>query len=666
MTPDPAWEAFAAREPYFAVLTDPQFLRANLTPERERGFFANGEEVVAWMLGVIDAGLAPQFAPISTLEYGCGVGRLAIPLARRPGYVAAVDRSPAMLDFARREAERRAVGHIEFQTPAACFSSGRTFELVVCYHVLQRLRPPDGVALVGRLLDLIAPDGIGVFQWPRRTGRSRVVRASRWLRERLPGANALTNRLRGASPDAPFIPTHTYQLERLLPLFENAGFGLTHVVFEQQEALDYTILFAKRSSKRSARRSPATVDAAIAANGVVNPSDVSDEEMERAIATAETYFSALTNWEHHLAKPFSQVDEAPPILVNVATVLQMLRLTPGMSVVDFGGGTGWLSRFLSQLGCRVTLLDVSPTALRIAQELYRRQPLAGNQPAPQFLQFDGRHVPLPDESVDRIIFFDAFHHAPNPDTVIRACARVLKPGGIIAFAEPGPRHADAPRSKFEVRTYGVVEKDVDVHAVWRSARASGFVDIRMCIFNAQPHHVSLDEFENFLAGGGTQEAWVASTRTFLRHIRGFFLVKGGTPRADSRSTTGLACEIHVASTTVTGTTGQPLRIEATVTNSGTATWLPSGEMYGGVFLGAHLYDANGALLNFDFHTEPLTDPPRAIAPGETVRCVVTLPPLDAGVYRIELDCVAANVTWFALIGSLPVTLTAHVQRAEQS
>jgi len=29
--PDPRWEAFAAREPYFAVLTDPKFLRANLT-----------------------------------------------------------------------------------------------------------------------------------------------------------------------------------------------------------------------------------------------------------------------------------------------------------------------------------------------------------------------------------------------------------------------------------------------------------------------------------------------------------------------------------------------------------------------------------------------------------------------------------------------------------
>src|SRR4029079_9232289 len=81
---DSRFEAFAAREPYFAVLTDPKFLRANLTPAHEREFFASGEAIASWMLAVIDAGLAPQFAPMSMLEYGCGLGRLALPPAPRP------------------------------------------------------------------------------------------------------------------------------------------------------------------------------------------------------------------------------------------------------------------------------------------------------------------------------------------------------------------------------------------------------------------------------------------------------------------------------------------------------------------------------------------------------------------------------------------------------
>ena len=98
-----AFDDFAAREPYFAVVTSPRFLRANLTPEHEREFFASGEALVDRMFAIIEAGLVPKFAPVAMLEYGCGVGRLAIPLSRRPGSVTAVDRSGVMLDVARRE-----------------------------------------------------------------------------------------------------------------------------------------------------------------------------------------------------------------------------------------------------------------------------------------------------------------------------------------------------------------------------------------------------------------------------------------------------------------------------------------------------------------------------------------------------------------------------------
>jgi len=137
--PDPVFDAFAAREPYFAVVTDPRFLRANLTAAHEREFFATGEALVDRLFAIIEAGLVPGFAPVSMLEYGCGLGRLAIPLSRRPGSVTAIDRSPVMLELARREAERRGAGHIAFETPDAFQATSRKFDLVICYHVLQRL-----------------------------------------------------------------------------------------------------------------------------------------------------------------------------------------------------------------------------------------------------------------------------------------------------------------------------------------------------------------------------------------------------------------------------------------------------------------------------------------------------------------------------------------------
>jgi 2-polyprenyl-3-methyl-5-hydroxy-6-metoxy-1,4-benzoquinol methylase len=656
--PDLRWEAFAAREPHFAVLTDPRFLRANLTPGHEREFFASGEALVSWMLGVIDAGLAPQFAPMSTLEYGCGPGRLALPLAQRPGSVTAVDRSPVMLDLARREAERRGLDHIAFQTAAQLFAAPRTFDLVVCYHVLQRLTRPDGMALLRRLIGLVGPGGVGVFQWPYRADDSLLVTASRWARENIPGANGVANRLRGKPAGDPFIPTHIYDLAEMLAEFDRADIRSTHVALEHPDHLDYAIVLAHKRESTSAtakRRDREAVKA------VPHADAASDAELDAYNRAAEAYFTSLAGWEHHLAKPFSQVEETPTLLMGLAVLLQALRLTPGMTVLEFGAGSGWLSRFLTQMGCRMLLLDVSPTALRIARELYARQPVLGDRPAPEFLEFDGRRIGLPDASVDRIVCFDAFHHAPNPHAVIREFARVLVNGGIAGFAEPGPRHAEAPRSQFESQTYGVVERDVDVHDIWRTAAACGFADLRMCVFHGLPYHVSLQEYEELVAGGPAQEDWLASTRKFLRHVRTFSLVKAGAERADSRTPAGLACDIRATLASAPAVAGQPIVVDAIVTNSGTATWLASDAPRGAVALGSHLYDeASGALVTFDFHVERLTDPPREIPPGGTVRCRVTLPPIAAGRYRLELDCVASHVTWFAQVGSRPATVIVEV------
>ena len=658
-----AFDDFAAREPYFAVVTSPRFLRANLTPEHEREFFASGEIFVDRMFAIIEAGLVPKFAPVAMLEYGCGVGRLAIPLARRPGSVTVVDRSSVMLDFARREAERRGVGHIIVQTPEECAAASRKFDLVLCYHVLQRLRRDDGLALIRRLVDRISANGVGVFQWPLTTGVSTGVAITRWARERVPGVNGVMNRLRGKPATEPFIPTHAYALDDVMNVLKAAGCRDSHVVFERADDLDYAMVLTRKAGASAdvARQAavavarPAERSAAHSASAVASDAEI--DEFNRA---AEAYYATLANWDHHLAKPFSQIAETPAILANLTVMLQSLELSPGLRVLDFGGGTGWLSRDLSQLGCRIIILDVSPTALAIAREHYARHPVIGDQPAPEFLLFDGRRIDLPDASVDRIVCFDAFHHAANPDAIVSEFGRILVPGGRAAFAEPGPRHSESARSSFESTTYGVVERDVDIHAIWRTAQTSGFSDLRMCVFHEPAYQVSLAEYEDLVTGGPAQTRWLESTRTFLHLVRDFVLIKAGDVRTDSRQPRGLACEIRAAATSATVPAGTPLVVEATVTNTGQAYWLPSDAPHGGVSLGAHVYDEHGALVNFEASRAPLATPPRTIAPNEAVSCRLTISGLRPGRYRVEVDCVAERVTWFAQAGSTPAVVSVEI------
>jgi ubiquinone/menaquinone biosynthesis C-methylase UbiE len=440
----------------------------------------------------------------------------------------------------------------------------------------------------------------------------------------------------------------------VLSVVKAAGCRGMQVVFEESDGLDYAIAFARKPDRTAGviHVAPAPVRSAAHSAAVA----ATDAEIDRFNRSAESYYATLSNWNHYLAKPFSQIAETPAILANLAVVLQSLTLSPGLRVLEFGAGSGWLSRWLTQLGCQVTLLDVSPTALAIAREHYARQPVIGDQPPPQFLVFDGRRIDLPDASVDRIVCFDAFHHAANPDTMIREFARILVPGGLAGFAEPGPRHSESARSSFESGTFGVVERDVDVHALWRTAQASGFSALRMSVFNQLPFQVSLAEYEDLLTGGPAGLRWLDSTRRFLHVVRDFVLIKAGEVRADSRTAQGLACEIRAAQSHVRAQAGTAVTLEVTVTNTGRAWWLPSDVPHGGVSLGARLYDDRGTLLNLQAGRVALTSPPRALAPNEAASCRLTLSALPPGRYRVELDCVAERVTWFAQAGSTPAVV----------
>jgi SAM-dependent methyltransferase len=663
MQPDRRWEEFATREPYFAVFTDPRFRSANRTPQGEREFFDSGELLVDSLFYTIKRKLSSDFNPELILEYGCGPGRLAIPFARRVGSVTAVDRSPAMLEVAKHEAAKQTVVNIAFKSASDFFTEPRKFDLVNCYHVFQRLRPADGLALFKRLLACIGSGGVGVFHFLYRDSASPLVAGSRRLRERVRTINGIANLARGKTFGEPFIPSHTYDLDDVFRILDDAGFDTSHVVFERNDEVTGAIVLVQAPLSFTAAASDFTPSITERPDdAIINVRDLiartSIDELNR---TAEEYFASLTQWEHHLAKPFSKADETPQLLLNVAMLLQGLRLTPGTTVLEFGAGTGWLSRFLTQLGCRAILLDVSATALKIARDLYERQPPIGERPAPQFLEFDGRRIDLPDASVERIICFDAFHHSPNPDAMLREFGRVLKPGGIAGFAEPGPHHSRSPLSQFEMRTYGVIENDIDIQSIWRTAQTCGFRDLKMIVFHGTPFHVSLDEYEDLLAGGVPCATWMASTRAFLRNVRSFYLYREGSERLDSRSAAGLECEI-AATLGAPAIDGHPLLIETTITNRGRATWLASNEPVGGVALGVHLYDAAGKLLKLDLHWQDLTDPPREIAAGETVHVRMALPALGAGKYLLEIDCVSQGVTWFAQVGSQPARLNVDVVR----
>src|SRR5947209_8593800 len=94
---DRDWEFFGRTDPYWSVFTQERYRRANLTEDAVRDFFASGEQHIDFVLATVRDHLDGGFAPRSALDFGCGVGRMVVPLARRCGRVVGVDVADAML-----------------------------------------------------------------------------------------------------------------------------------------------------------------------------------------------------------------------------------------------------------------------------------------------------------------------------------------------------------------------------------------------------------------------------------------------------------------------------------------------------------------------------------------------------------------------------------------
>jgi SAM-dependent methyltransferase len=394
---------------------------------------------------------------------------------------------------------------------------------------------------------------------------------------------------------------------------------------------------------------------------LIKPDEVIERmSLEELCETAEEYYRRIPDATPLMAKPFAFLHETPEMLENLGLLLSGLHLGKTMTVLDFGAGTCWLSRYLTQLSCQVICVDTSQSALTIGARLYAdHPPVGGVLLKPRFIVFDGRQLPLADASVDRIVCFDAFHHVPNQREVLMELGRVLRPGGIAGFSEPGRQHSRQAQSQYEMRNHKVLENDIDLNRIFALGREGGFTSLTVKLLNSTEG--SLDDYNAMygptLAVNLRDRLWNDTyNTTFNRSI--FFLHKGAR-QSDSRSHIGLAHSLQIADPVMSVEPGQPLRVTVSVTNTGTARWLhTNSEIHGIVRLGTHLYEEDGRLLAIDHSRHDL---PRAVDPGSTVTMAVEVPvPADRGC-RLAFDLVAEGVTWFETGGSTPVTVT--VRRA---
>jgi cyclopropane fatty-acyl-phospholipid synthase-like methyltransferase len=225
---DVAWRMWGDHEPYFGVATDPRFRRARFASHQQE-FFDGGAALVADRLATIERLYGAADLDGTAIDFGCGVGRLSIPLAARYRRVIGIDVSPGMLREATRNCAERKVSNVQLcerveqPTWAATDSYADRIVLVNSSFVFQHIGVRQGRMLVRRLLALLSPGGIAALHltWDRNFPPLREIGYR--VRRSVPGAQTILNVLRGRRPTFPMMEMNEYSVPDLLQIYRAAG-----------------------------------------------------------------------------------------------------------------------------------------------------------------------------------------------------------------------------------------------------------------------------------------------------------------------------------------------------------------------------------------------------------------------------------------------------------
>lgn len=243
---DHAWRAWGNQDPYYGVLSHEKFRAGSLETNRDE-FFQTGEDYIDARLQKVERHFG-TLGRVRALDFGCGVGRLTIPLARRFGNTVGIDISTVMLAEAQANAQRAGVTNLTFGTSDDALSEAKgEFDFVNTYIVLQHIPVSRGLVIIDQLLRRVGPGG-GIslhFSIDRRDG---LVGKARYLAQRyVPGTQNLVNLVRGRKWREPLMQMNAYPLPMVIGKLSEAGFASVLMEPEDHGGIMTVNMLARRA-----------------------------------------------------------------------------------------------------------------------------------------------------------------------------------------------------------------------------------------------------------------------------------------------------------------------------------------------------------------------------------------------------------------------------------
>lgn len=238
------WDKFGEENPYYAVLTLDQYDKDNFSTDARDEFFGTGFNYINRIWNEIKIRFDEDFKPRNALDFGCGVGRLVIPLAEKSEKVVGIDISEQMLKTAKENSLKYGFENTSFFQTDEFFSKNKeTFDLIHSIIVFQHINPKIGLSIFENLIKVLNEGGIGVIQFTYKYPVSKFEMFKFKLYRDFSVFYKLRNLLKGSN--LPLFPMYEYNLNEIFYILQNNDCHRCFTLFSDHGMKGVVIFFQK-------------------------------------------------------------------------------------------------------------------------------------------------------------------------------------------------------------------------------------------------------------------------------------------------------------------------------------------------------------------------------------------------------------------------------------
>lgn len=225
MSTDKDWELWGRDNPYFGVLSDQKYRGDRLTQDASVEFYSSGlGDIMLLMENVkrLNDGKLPAFR--RAIDFGCGVGRLTLPLSSYAQHVVGLDVSPSMVQKARENlpaGKKRQVEYVLSDDELSTLPD--TYDLVYSNIVFQHIPPARGERIITKLMSGLQTGGFAALHVTYAHRTSAIHKFLIRLRSNIPQVHYALNVLRGRPMRTPLMRMYTYNLSHTYRIFHDTG-----------------------------------------------------------------------------------------------------------------------------------------------------------------------------------------------------------------------------------------------------------------------------------------------------------------------------------------------------------------------------------------------------------------------------------------------------------